>query len=162
MTDEKGSRFDTLLGWVMGLGVVGLLVAVGVPNYLAMRNRSRIAAGIAHLDSIRQLELAYEADHGHFVSLPRCPADVPDGVLAPFEGPCARAWETIGFAPQDLVRCRFEARVEADAPSPPDFDARALCDGIISGPSPPRQYTANRSEKAQMVTEGTIYDGMYW
>jgi len=44
------------------VAIVGILAAIAVPNFIAYRNKSRIAAAVGSIESIRAAVAAYAAD----------------------------------------------------------------------------------------------------
>ena len=52
----------TLIELMIVVAIVGILAAIAVPNFLAYRNKSRIAAAVGTVESIRAALAAYAAD----------------------------------------------------------------------------------------------------
>ncbi len=52
----------TLIELMIVVAIVGILAAIAVPNFIAYRNKSRIAAAVGSIESVRAAIAAYAAD----------------------------------------------------------------------------------------------------
>jgi prepilin-type N-terminal cleavage/methylation domain-containing protein len=52
----------TLIELMIVVAIVGILAAIAVPNFIAYRNKSRIAASVGSVESIRAAIASYAAD----------------------------------------------------------------------------------------------------
>ena len=52
----------TLIELMIVVAIVGILAAIAVPNFIAYRNKSRIAASVGSIESIRAAIAGYAAD----------------------------------------------------------------------------------------------------
>jgi type IV pilus assembly protein PilA len=52
----------TLIELMIVVAIVGILAAIAVPNFIAYRNKSRIAAAVGSIESIRAAIASYAAD----------------------------------------------------------------------------------------------------
>ena len=52
----------TLIELMIVVAIVGILAAIAVPNFIAYRNKSRIASAVGSIESVRAAIAAYAAD----------------------------------------------------------------------------------------------------
>lgn len=62
-TDPKGF---TLIELMVVIGIIGMLVAVGIPNFLASRQRTSDAKKKAELNMLKSALRLYNNDYGHY------------------------------------------------------------------------------------------------
>jgi len=97
------------------VGIIGILAAIAIPNFLRYQLRTRATETLTHLKGIGATEDAYYAEHGTYVSVPSgVPASMPGGTnRVPW--PSGTRFDVIGWAPEGGVV--FQYAVRADDPN---------------------------------------------
>ncbi len=62
MTIKKNQKGFTLIELMIVVAIIGILAAIAVPNFIAYRNKAKVAAGVATASSIRGAMAGYAAD----------------------------------------------------------------------------------------------------
>ncbi|MAY80041.1 MAG: hypothetical protein CL930_07180 [Deltaproteobacteria bacterium] len=136
-----GKRFNSFVsGWkiifILVLALVGYFAWVAASNFMTMGLRAKLAEAPHNLEGIRTAQLAHHSQHGRFRSVGSCPQELPGRKQSAWEGACADAFKTLGWAPSGAVRCQYMAQVTPGENESEDFKLTAKCDvdgdGIVS------------------------------
>lgn len=159
--DPPKTKRATPFGPVWAVLFVLIIVLVGnfawtaVSNFMSMGMRAKRAEGPSNLNGIRTAEFAYHAQHGEFRSAGTCPLVLPGRQQAAWEGDCADAFWTLGWAADGAVRCQYTAVAIPGENEKADFMLTARCDA--DGDGAESVFEASRSSPAKRVTPEEIY-----
>jgi type IV pilus assembly protein PilA len=104
----------TLIELMIVVGIIGILAAIAIPNFLRYQLRTRATETLTHLKGIATTEIAYYAEHGTYVSVPTpVPGSLPGTQRQPW--PSGTNFDLIGWAPDGGVV--FQYAVRADDPN---------------------------------------------
>ena len=136
------------------LGIVGILAAIAIPNFIAMQLRAKRAELPANLDGIRTAEKAYHAEWDTFTNAGPSPAATPGRAQVTFS-PVA-AWANLGWSADGKVRGKYQVTLVAGTSSQTDnFNGSAVAD--IDGDGTLSSYTCNRGIKSKMRSANNVY-----
>jgi type IV pilus assembly protein PilA len=104
----------TLIELMIVAGIIGILAAIAIPNFLRYQLRTRSTETLTHLKGIGTTEDAYYAEHGTYVSVTTpVPASLPGTQRVAWPG--GTRFNIIGWAPEGGVV--FQYAVQADDPT---------------------------------------------
>jgi type IV pilus assembly protein PilA len=104
----------TLIELMIVAGIIGILAAIAIPNFLRYQLRTRATETLTHLKGIATTEDAYYAEHGTYLSVTTpVPASLPGTHRVPWPG--GTPFNIIGWAPEGGVV--FQYAVQADDPN---------------------------------------------
>jgi prepilin-type N-terminal cleavage/methylation domain-containing protein len=106
---SRRSRFPgfTLIELTLVMAIIGLLVAIAVPNFMKYQSRTRQSEAKVLIGAIAARQMQYKLETGSFISCP------PNPVMAdsPWDKSLAE-WNRIGFAASGPLWYQYS--VEAD------------------------------------------------
>ena len=145
------------LGWgfsviefMILLALLGIVGAIGVPNFIEMQYRAQRAEVPTNLEGIRVASIAFQVAHGHVLveEIPR-----PDA----FPGQRERPWkkgtrfDELGWRPEGTVRGSYAiAPGEAEG-----FIVKGFCD--VDGDGTQAQFQVGRFDDMRALTPLTVY-----
>jgi len=122
----------TILELMIVVGVVAVLAAIAIPNFLRYQARSKTSEVKTNLAALRVAEDAYFAEHNVHAPAAAEPALIPGSRAAVFDAE-GSDFATVGWAPEGRVYFSYAVVVSADgsgftADAGGDVDG----DGIVS------------------------------
>ena len=121
----------TLIELMIVVGIIGILAAVAIPNFMRFQLRTRVSEGKANIAGIRTSEEAYNAEYGTYIAAPPAPITTsvaPDNMKYnwPFS---ASGFGTIGWFPEGEVYYRYAVVLGTSTPSgTPSFTVEGWSD----------------------------------
>jgi len=104
----------TLVELVIVVGIIGLLAAIAIPNFIRYQLRAKSCEAATNLQAISKTQDAYYAEFGTYVSaLTPVPATIPGGAKTSWV--TGTNFDVLGWAPEGSVF--FQYAINADNPS---------------------------------------------
>ncbi|HIF07678.1 MAG TPA: prepilin-type N-terminal cleavage/methylation domain-containing protein [Gemmatimonadetes bacterium] len=153
MLNRKGF---TLIELMIVVAIIGILAAIAIPNFIAMQLRAKRSELPTNVDGIRTAEKAYHHEWDAFTAAGSTPATIPGRAQLAFSGGGLTSFENLGWTADGKVRGMYSvAATNATSAASDDFTVTGIAD--VDGDTANSQYTANRAEKASMVTSNNVY-----
>ena len=153
MMNRKGF---TLIELMIVVAIIGILAAIAIPNFIAMQLRAKRSELPTNVDGIRTAEKAYHHEWDAFTSAGSTPSSLPGRTQVNFTGGGFASFSNLGWTADGKVRGMYSVTASnASSASADDFVATGIAN--VDGDSGNSQYTANRAEKAEMITSNNVY-----
>lgn len=111
LESPKRRRGFTLIEAMIVIAIVGLLVAMAIPNFLRFQLRAKSSEAKSNLAAIRSLEIAHFAEFNAFAAAAATPAAPPGSARIAWPAPspgCANCFDALGFRPEGAVYFQYE------------------------------------------------------
>jgi len=153
MMNRKGF---TLIELMIVVAIIGILAAIAIPNFIAMQLRAKRSELPTNVDGIRTAEKAYHHEWDSFTAAGSTPASLPGRSQVAFTAGGFDSFENLGWTADGKVRGQYSvSATQGTAASDDNFAVVGLAN--VDGDSDNSSYTANRAEKAQMITSNNVY-----
>jgi type IV pilus assembly protein PilA len=153
MMNRKGF---TLIELMIVVAIIGILAAIAIPNFIAMQLRAKRSELPTNVDGIRTAEKAYHHEWDAFTAADATPATVPGRAQVAFSGGGLVAFQNLGWTADGKVRGMYSVlATNATSAAADDFTVTGVAD--IDGDTVNSEYTANRAEKAGMISSNNAY-----
>jgi len=149
-----GLAGGSMLLLVVGTAVVLVLLvlAIAIPNYVAMQNRAKRAEVPSNIDGIKTAEMAYDAAFDQFIEIDRYHPDAwPGQALRPWRS--GSPYDTLGWAPDGEVRGSYKVSTAPFGAS--DFVVTGISD--VDGDGVRASYTATKSINSVLNTYSNTF-----
>jgi type IV pilus assembly protein PilA len=113
---NAGAGF-TLVELMIVVGIVGLLAAIAVPNFISYQARSRRSEAYANLAAVARLQNTYHAERGEYFEAGAWPNFVPYGGLSArkmdWDAASEVAYAELGWRPEGRVFYSYDTNTGA-------------------------------------------------
>ena len=146
----------TLIELMIVVAIIGILAAIAIPNFIAMQLRAKRSELPTNVDGIRTAEKAYHHEWDAFTSAGSTPATIPGRAQVEFSAGGLASFENLGWTADGKVRGMYSVTAtNAASAVADDFIAAGIAD--VDGDGTNSSYSANRAEKAEMITSNNVY-----
>jgi type IV pilus assembly protein PilA len=107
----------TLIELMIVVGIIGLLAAIAVPNFISYQARSRRSEAFANLSAVSRLQTSFHAETGAFFEAASFPDFVANGGLGTrkmvWDAASEAAYADLGWVPEGDVFYAYESNTGA-------------------------------------------------
>ena len=118
-TTQKSKAGFTLVELVIVVGIIGLLAAIAIPNFISYQARSRRSEAFANLSAVARLQSSFHAETGAFFEAAAWPDFVAAGGLGTrkmvWDAASEAAYADLGWIPEGDVFYTYEVNTGATA-----------------------------------------------
>lgn len=156
----------TLVELMIVVGIIGLLSAIAIPNFISYQARSRRSEAFANLSAVARLQTSYHAERGEFFEAAAFPDFVANGGLGTrkmvWDAASEAAYSDLGWIPEGDVFYTYETNTGATPCSscPVCFTATAAGDVDADGLPSAIMYVHPAMDLAGAVT-GECPSGLF-
>jgi type IV pilus assembly protein PilA len=132
MRSHRNRQGFTLIELMVTAGLLGVLAAIAIPNFITYQARSKRSESFTNLSALARAQKAYQAErNGYLDTLVSWPDDAMYGGLGtkqmPWDSDAQAAFGELGWAPEGQVYYSYAAYTNATATTGNNCSACPLC-----------------------------------